>query len=120
MITLTSKIDIKVTPNLKVKDLTDKNSINPDKLKAVMVNEYEPVLIMQGTYEYPEYILEWETVQTLIANKIFVLAADTQLPKQKPNKQNKQTKATKENEQVNESLEVVEQEIAQVEEKVEE
>lgn len=74
MITINSTIHIFVTPDTKVTDLTNPDSTNPNRLNAVLDWDYEPVKIMKGIHQYPDYIENWNTVQALVASNVLTIS----------------------------------------------
>lgn len=80
-ITITSTQTIIVTPDLKVRDLSDPNSMSPNKLRAVMDWNEEPVKITIGVGEYPEYIAEWKTVKALEKAKVLTVVRQPKVEK---------------------------------------
>lgn len=85
-ITITATQTIIVTPDLNVRDLSDPNSMNPNKLRAVMDWNEEPVKIMIGVGEYPEYIAEWKTVKALEEAKVLTVVRQPKIEKKVENK----------------------------------
>lgn len=65
MIKVQSSFNITITPNSDVKDLTDKNSFNPNRIQSVLDWKQKPVNLTQGVGEYPDYIKEWNTFKSL-------------------------------------------------------
>lgn len=73
-ITINSIQTIIVTPDLKVRDLSDSNPHNPNKLRAIVDWQDEPVKILAGVHQYDAKIKDWKTVQALVDAKILTIS----------------------------------------------
>lgn len=81
-IRITAQQSIVVTPDLKIIDFTDKNSMNPNKLRAVVDYSVDkPVKIIVGTHEYDAKIKTWKTVQALVKAGILSIMDVVEEPK---------------------------------------
>lgn len=74
-ITINSTINIYVTPDLKVKDLSIKDGKVNNSLRAVINWEDQPVLIKMGVHTYNAKIKEWKTVQALSKINVLTIGA---------------------------------------------
>lgn len=73
-IRIQSSQTVYVTPDFKVRDLTDPHSMAPNKLKAVMDWDYKPVKILAGVSEYDALIRDWKTVKVLEAAGVITIS----------------------------------------------
>lgn len=84
-----------VSPDLKVKDLSDTTSLAPNRLRAVMDWNDSPVKIIAGVGEYDAKIKNWFSVKKLVEAEILTImeipGQDEPVEKQieKPKKEDK-------------------------------
>lgn len=97
LITITSTQSVVVTPDLKIRDLSDKsNSVNPNKLRAVVDWNDEPVKILYGIHQYDAKIKDWKTVKALEAGKILTISDVVEVKEvNEPKKEDKKTNKIK-------------------------
>lgn len=74
-VTIQSNVTIMVTGGLQYKDLTNKNSQLPNRMKIASEWPKLNVLIKQGQHIYPSEIVEWPTVQALQKDGVLTIGA---------------------------------------------
>lgn len=90
-VTIQSNVTIMVTGGLQYKDLTNKDSQLPNRMKVASEWPKLSVLIKQGQHIYPSEIVEWQTVQALQKDGVLTIGAyvdnpnDVELEKLKEN-----------------------------------
>lgn len=74
-VTIQSNVTIMVTGGLQYKDLTNKDSQLPNRMKVACEWPKLNVLIKQGQHIYPSEIVEWPTVQALQKDGVLTIGA---------------------------------------------
>ena len=77
-VTIQSTMDIAVTPGLQALDVTNKDAHVPDRLKVQALWPRLAVMIYKGVGKYPAEIKTWDSVKTLVANKILTVAEESE------------------------------------------
>ena len=72
-----SSININVTAGLNMKNMTKADSDIPNRLTVKPTWPKLTVLIKQGNALYPSQIVEWNTVKSLVRNKLITIGIET-------------------------------------------
>lgn len=75
-ITISSDRDIRVTPGLGYKDVTEKDLPVANRLKVLPEWQKNAVLIKKGVGIYPSAIASWNTVKALVKLNVLTLGKE--------------------------------------------